>query len=221
MATGNFYYKNTSAIFAIGSNHYTTQEEIDENGWDQELLGTFDEEQTRANYEDSIDYCQELLKGKKWDTMNDYDRTSNRNYPASIIGDKTIWRTFAGVTLEITMKAKVVSGYYEGACFDLEASMNVYDHDDEQIYDFDDFDEIQDINGNDIASENWNGNKGLSKIFGKAIAKVKDDIFNQLRDEAENAFRQASEYRLGCLGHGSNGEAFYYDMDKQKEDKAA
>lgn len=41
MATGNFYCKNTSKIFALGSNHYTTQEEIDEYGWDQKLLGQF------------------------------------------------------------------------------------------------------------------------------------------------------------------------------------
>ena len=213
MATGNFYCKNTSSIFVIGTNHYTTQEEINEYGWDQELLGQFDEEQTNMNYEADLEYAQEELSGHGWDTMNEYDRDSNRSFPASIIGEKTKCRTFAGVTLELTMTAKVVSGYYEGACFDLEASLNVYDRDDDHVCSWDDFDEIYNIDASDVIEDNWQGNIGLTKIHAKGIVKALETLFNELRDEAEDAFRKASEYRLGCIGHGSNGEAFYIDLD--------
>jgi hypothetical protein len=220
MATGNFYCKNTSKIFALGSNHYTTQEEIDEYGWDQELLGTLDEAQTQANYEADLDYAKELLKGKGWDVMNEYDRDSNRSFPATIIGEKTKCVTFAGVTMEITMQAKVVSGYYEGACFDLEASLQVFDRDDEDVCFWNDFDDVYNIDKSDVISDNWQGNIGLTKIHAQGIVEAKDKLFNELRDEAEAAFQQASEYRLGCMGHGSNGEAFYIDLDKQNEQAA-
>ena len=221
MATGNFYCKNTSNIFVIGTNHYTTQEDIDEYELDQELLGELDEGQTQANYEADLDYCQGLLKDQGWDVMHEYDRGSNRSFPATIIGEKKICKVFAGVTLDITMTAKVVAGYYEGACFDLEAELSVYDRDDYQVGTWDEFDEIYNLDRSDVISDNWQGNIGLSKIHAQAIVKVKDAIFNQLRDEAEAAFKQASEYRLGCLGHGSNGEAFYIDLDAKEKQKVA
>jgi hypothetical protein len=194
-------------------NEYVTQEDIDELGLDQELLGTYDEDRTRDNYEADLEYCQELLEAKKWDTMNEYDRDSNRSYPASIIGRQTKCRTFAGVTLELTMEARLVSGYYEGACFDLEASLNVYDRDDDHVCSWEGFDDVYNIDASDVIEDNWQGNIGLTKIHAKGIVKALETLFNELRDEAEDAFRKASEYRLGCIGHGNNGEAFYIDLD--------
>ena len=219
MAAANFNCNNTSEIFVIGMNEYVTQEDIDELGLDQELLGTYDEDRTRDNYEADLEYCQELLEAKKWDTMNEYDRDSNRSYPASIIGRQTKCRTFAGVTLELTMEARLVSGYYEGACFDLEARLNVYDRDDDHVCSWEGFDDVYNIDASDVIEDNWQGNIGLTKIHAKGIVKALETLFNELRDEAEDAFRQASQYRLYTAYHCSNGETGYGII--KEEDKAA
>lgn len=213
MATGNFYCKNTTEIFVIGMNEYTTQEDIDELGLDQDMLGQFDEIRTQDNFEADKELAQELLQGKDWDIMDRYQQGCNRSYPASIIGEKTIHRTFAGVTLELTMQATLVSAYYEGANFDLEASLNVYDRDDYHVCNYDDFDDIFNISDGDVISDNWQGNIGLTKIHCKGILRTLDELLDGLRNEAEDCFRQASQHRLYCLGHANNGEAFYREIE--------
>lgn len=209
MATGNFYCKNTSCIYAIGMNHYTTQEDIDVNDWDQELLGTLDENQTNCNFEWQKGQAQELLDQKGWSTMDEYDPSSNRCYPASIIAEVTRCRVFAGVSIDVTMQASVVSGYYEGANFDLEATMKVYDRDGYLVTTVDDLEYIEATDSDDVISENWTGNNGLTKIHAARLIKVLQELVNELRNEAEAAFNQACEYKLGVAYRCSNGETGY------------
>ena len=49
MSTPNFALKNASRYFVFGMPVYYTQEDIDENELDQDLLGTYDELDTEAN----------------------------------------------------------------------------------------------------------------------------------------------------------------------------
>ena len=124
MATANFASVNTSKIFAFGANKYITQEDIDANDWPQEWLGQFDECQTQSDAE----WCQEsavsMLKEKGWDDSEGWD--GDRNYPGSNIAEKTVCVVVCGLSLDIKVTAKTVSGYYSGATFDWDGNDVTY-----------------------------------------------------------------------------------------------
>ena len=181
MSASNFDCKNTSKIYAIKDN-----EEF-------------------AQYD-----CQESLERLGWTPCDEFDRTSNRSYPASIIAEKTKCIVVAGVSIDITAKAKIVSGYWEGACFDFDCELSVYDRDG---YHVDDYDEIDTINkyveSETIAKDNWTGSKGLSKIHAGRIYKAMQQAINELQEEAEKAFAECCSDVLACVCVFSNGEAIY------------
>ena len=91
MSTPNFYCKNTSKIYVIESNE---------------------------DYA-AID-CQSILEDSHWESCDEYDRECNNSYPASIIAEKTKSLYIGGTSIDITAKAKTVSGYYSGSCFDFD-----------------------------------------------------------------------------------------------------
>ena len=114
MSTPNFAASHTKNIYAIGD------------------CSDF------AQYE-----CQECLKEFNWELCDEYDRHSNRSYPASIIGEKTKCICVAGASIDITAQAKIVAGYYSGACFDFDCRLVVYDRDGYRVSEYDDLDDIQ------------------------------------------------------------------------------
>lgn len=181
MSTPNFDCKNTSKIYAIENN-----EEF-------------------AQYD-----CQESLECLGWKPCDEYDRTSNRSYPASIIAEKTKCIIVAGASIDITAKAKIVSGYWSGACFDFDCELSVYDRDGYEVSDYDDIDSINKyLDADEIIKDNWTGNKGLSKIHAGRIYEAMQKTINELQEEAEKAFAECCSDSLVCVGVFSNGEALY------------
>ena len=177
MSAPNFDCKNTSKIYAI------------------------ENEEEFAQYD-----CQDSLEGLGWTPCDEYDRTSNRSYPATIIAEKTKCIAVAGASIDIKASAKIVSGYWSGACFDFDCKLSVYDLDG---YHVDDYDDIDTIDTDAIIEDNWTGNKGLSKIHAGRIYKAMQQAINELQEEAEKAFAECCSDVLACVAVFSNGEAIY------------
>lgn len=225
MSTANFKVENASKYYVFGTNVYVTQEDIDEGYRDEDQLGQFDEWATQDNYDcDLANAKYELIRSKGWSESKGWD--GDRSYPGSYFAEKTS-RFYYGYTLfEITIQAKVVDGYYEGATFDYDASLRVlpecswhYGYD---YYDYDLFGNYE-FCEECVIDDNLLKNLGLSKIHAKNVVKKVYAELQKLCDEAESVFQMNSEYRLGCMGYGSNGEAFYYDTEdcsKRQEMKA-
>lgn len=181
MSTPNFNCSNTKKIYAIGNNS------------------------DFAQYD-----CQCVLEDSNWEPVDEYDRTSNRSYPASIIAEKTACVVVAGVSLDITAKAKIVSGYYEGACFDFDCELTVYDMEGYEVSSYDTLDDIYHYTDKDaVITDNWTGNKGLSKIHAQLIIDKMNEAINKLQEEAEKAFESCCDDKLVCVAVFSNGEAMY------------
>ena len=181
MSTPNFAASHTKNIYAIGD------------------CSDF------AQYE-----CQECLEEFNWDMCDEYDRHSNRSYPASIIAEKTKCICVAGASIDIIAKAKIVCGYWSGACFDFDCRLVVYDRDGYRVSDFDDLDDINKyMDEETIKEDDWTGNKGLSVIHAqRIIAKIQATI-DELKEEAEKAFADSCDDCLACVAVFSNGEAIY------------
>lgn len=82
MSTPNFALKNASRYFVFGMPVYYTQEDIDENGLDYDLLGTYDELDTEANYEADKENVACELKAKGWNDIEECD--GDRYYPTTL-----------------------------------------------------------------------------------------------------------------------------------------
>ena len=65
MSTPNFALKNASRYFVFGTPVYYTQEDIDANELDQDLLDHFDEIGTEVNYEAGKENVALELKAKE------------------------------------------------------------------------------------------------------------------------------------------------------------
>ena len=181
MSASNFDCKNTSKIYAI--------EDIEDY----------------AQYD-----CQESLECLNWTPCDEYDRTNNRSYPASIIAEKTKCICVAGVSIDVKASAKIVSGYWSGACFDFDCKLSIYDLDGYHVDDYEDIDTINKyIDTDTITKDNWTGNKGLSKIHAGRIYKAMQQAINELQEEAEKAFAECCSDILACVEVFSNGEAIY------------
>lgn len=219
MSTPNFKVENASKIYAFGTNVYVTQEDIDEGYREQDELGEFDWETTQENYDCDLANAMYELIGKGWEKCKGYD--GDRSYPGSYFAEKTGKFYYGNTLFEITIKAKAVSGYYEGATFDYDASLRVLpEHNYWYEYDlFGNYEFCKDY----VIDDNLLENLGLSKIHAKNVVKKVYDELQKLQDEAEEVFQMCSEYRLGCAGIFSNGEAIYYDTEncsKREELKA-
>lgn len=219
MSTPNFKVENASKYYVFGTNVYVTQEDIDEGYREQEQLGQFDEWATQDNFDCDLANAKYELIGKGWKESKGYD--GDRSYTGCYFAEKTSEFYYGGTSFEITIQAKAVSGYYEGATFDYDASLRVFP---EHNYDFD-----YDLFGNYkfcekfVIDDNLLDNLGMSKIHAKNVVKKVYDELQKLQDEAEEVFQMYSEYRLGCAGIFSNGEAIYYDTEncsKREELKA-
>ena len=124
--------------------------------------------------------CQECLEEFNWELCDEYDRHSDRSYPASIIGEKTKCLCYAGASIDITAQAKIVAGYYSGACFDFDCKLSVYDRDG---YNVDDYDDTDTVDTDAIIEDNWTGNKGLSKIHAKRIHEAMQQAMRSIKEK--------------------------------------
>nr|DAU84200.1 MAG TPA: hypothetical protein [Caudoviricetes sp.] len=222
MATGNFYNANCSRYFVLGMNKYYTQEDIEANEMDPELVGEFNESQTEFDYDCQENEIVSGLQNKGWEYFDGYEGE------ARVIAYKTKGIHYGGCDISLKINALVRSGYYEGACMDLSGKVIIDSAGDywtgSPEYDlFEDFDESY------VIEDNWTGNAGLDHLQAKNIIKKLNAIIEDLRNEAEYVFSCYCGEELAVAYHCSNGETgysriekrLYQEVDETKPNKAA
>ena len=205
MSTPNFALKNASRYFVFGMPVYYTQEDIDENGLDQELLGEFDEVGTEFNFEAAKDNVAYELKAKGWHDIEECD--GDRSYPTTLFSEKTASIMCGDNPIDITIQAGFTSGYYEAANFDWFATVKVYNRV-EYYYETCDY-EYGDFDADDVIRDDWYNNAGLSKIHAAHIISKIEAIIDELKNEAELAFSMYCDEERYCAYQCFNGEAGY------------
>lgn len=211
MSTPNFALKNASRYFVFGTPVYYTQEDIDANELDQDLLDHFDEIGTEVNYEAGKENVSLELKAKGWHDIEECD--GDRSYPTILFSEKTKTISFASTSVDITVQAGYTSGYYEAANFDWFATVKVdgmiegwhetfeYEHDE--------------LEADDVIRDNWYDNKGLSKIHAAHAIRKIEAIIDELKNEAELAFSMYCDEEMYCAYQCFNGEAGYSRTGKR------
>ena len=205
MSTPNFALKNASRYFVLGMPVYYTQEDIDENGLDQELLDKYDEFGTEANYYDVKHNVAYELKAKGWHNIDECD--GDRSYPTHLFSQKAESLMCGNTPIDIIIQAGCTSGYYEAANFDWFVYIKTY-RKAEYYYETCNYD-YDDLTADDVIRDDWYDNKGLSKIHAAHIVRKINAIIDELKNEAELAFSMYSDEELCCAWIASNGEACY------------
>lgn len=205
MSTPNFALKNASRYFVFGTPVYYTQEDIDANELDQDLLDHFDEIGTEVNYEAGKENVAWELKAKGWHDIEECD--GDRSYPTILFSEKTKTISFGSTSVDITVQAGCTSGYYESANFDWFANIKTYRKVDYYFetceYDY------NDLTADDVIDDNWLDNKGLSKIHAARIIRKIEAVIDELKNEAELAFSKCCDEEMFCAWQAFNGEAGY------------
>ena len=205
MSTPNFALKNASRYFVFGTPVYYTQEDIDANELDQDLLDHFDEIGTEVNYEAGKENVAWELKAKGWHDIDECD--GDRSYPTAIFSEKTKTISFGSTSVDITVQAGCTSGYYEAANFDWFANIKTYRKVD-YYYETCNYD-YNDLTADDVIDDNWLDNKGLSKIHAARIIRKIEAVIGDLKNEAELAFSKCCDEEMFCAWQAFNGEAGY------------
>lgn len=207
MSTPNFALKNASRFFVFGMPVYYTQEEIDEYGLDQNLLGQFDELNTEANYDADKENVACELKTKGWHDIEECD--GDRSYPTTFFAQKVVSFMCGETPIDIIIKAGCTSGYYQAANFDWFAKVRVIDWDYTSEYEHDE------LKAEDVIRDNWYDNKGLSKIHAAHVIRKIEAIIDDLKNEAELAFSMFCDEEMYCTFLAFNGEAGYSKIGKR------
>lgn len=205
MSTPNFALKNASRYFVFGTPQYYTQEDIDANELDQDLLDHFDENGTEVNYESGKENVACELKAKGWHDIEECD--GDYSYPTTLFSEKTKTISFGNTSVDITVQAGCTSGYYEAANFDWFANIKTYRKVD-YYYETCNYD-YNDLTADDVIDDNWLDNNGLSKIHAARIIRKIEAIIDELKNEAELAFSKCCDEEMFCACQAFNGEAGY------------
>lgn len=205
MSTPNFALKNASRYFVFGMPVYYTQEDIDENELDQDLLDHYDEIGTEANYYDVKHNVAYELKAKGWRDIDESD--GDRSYPTHLFSEKTKTIKCGDNTIDITIQAGCTSGYYEAANFDWFVNIKTYR---KALYYYETCNyDYNDLTADDVIRDNWYENEGLSKIHAAHIIRKIEAIIDELKNEAELAFSMYCDEEMYCVYRCFNGEAGY------------
>jgi len=191
MGTPNFATRNASKIYAVFMN--TREEILDDN---DEPTGKFIDGPEEWEVDDRKDYFRDELVHKDFYCVDNDAWDNNRSYPGQNL--KTWWanKTFADVQIEISLTAKVISGYYEGASLDWEVELFM----DNCSYDAIDVTDFVD---------HCNHNKGVAIFTYPKVDKWIETTKQKMIDEMEKIFETFSEVKLQTIAVASNGEAFY------------
>ena len=211
MSTPNFSLKNASRYFVFGMPVYYTQEDIDEYGLDQDLLGKYDELSTECHYDDDKQNVAYELKAKGWDDIDEYD--GDRSYPTHFFAQKTKTIKCGDNRLDITIQAGCTSGYYQAANFDWFVKIKTY-RKAECYYETCDYD-YNDLTADDVIRDDWYDNAGLSKIHATHIICKIQAIIDELKNEAELAFSMYCDEEMYCVYRCFNGESGYSTTGKR------
>ena len=205
MSTPNFALKNASRYFVFGTPVYYTQEDIDANELDQDLLGQYDELGTEFNYDACKDNVCYSLKAKGWDHIDEFD--GDRSYPTHFFAQKAESLMCGSTPIDIIIQAGCTSGYYEAANFDWFVYIKTY-RKAEYYYETCNYD-YDDLTAYDVIRDDWYDNKGLSKIHAAHVIRKIEAIIDDLKNEAELAFSMYCDEEMYCAYRCFNGEAGY------------
>lgn len=205
MSTPNFALKNASRYFVFGTPVYYTQEDIDANELDQDLLGQYDELGTEFNYDACKDNVCYSLKAKGWDHIDEFD--GDRSYPTHFFAQKAESLMCGSTPIDIIIQAGCTSGYYEAANFDWFVYIKTY-RKAEYYYETCNYD-YDDLTADDVIRDDWYDNKGLSKIHAAHVIRKIEAIIDDLKNEAELAFSMYCDEEMYCAYRCFNGEAGY------------
>lgn len=211
MSTPNFALKNASRYFVFGMPVYYTQEDIDENGLDQELLDEYDELSTEIHHDEDKKNVASDLETKGWHDIEECD--GDRSYPTTLFSEKTVSIMCGDKTLDITIQAGCTSGYYEAANFDWFVNIKTCRKVD-YYYETCDYD-YNDLTADDVIRDDWYDNKGLSKIHAAHIIRKIESIIDVLKNDAELAFSRYCDEEMFCAWQAFNGEAGYSTAGKR------
>lgn len=203
MATSNFYMANCSRYYVIGTAKYYTQEDIDANDWDPEMLGEYDEDGTEFNYECERNNILEGLESIGWE--------SGEGNTLATYTDNFL---YVGCEFSLTLQAQINSGYYDGACMDFDGTLTVYDNNGEEVNEYDAFGRYAPTE-DDVREDNWTGLQGLSNMQAHNIIKYISSVIAERTNQAEKVFSQFAECELNAVGRFDNGAALYEETEKR------
>ena len=211
MSTPNFALNNASRYFVFGMPVYYTQEYIDENGLDKELLGKYNELGTEFSYDAAKDNVFYALKAKGWHNIDECD--GDRSYPTHLFAQKAECLMCGNTPIDIIIQAGCTSGYYEAANFDWFVNIKTY-RKAEYYYETCNYD-YDDLTADDVIRDDWYDNKGLSKIHAAHVIRKIQAIIDELKNEAELAFSMYCDEEMYCVYRCFNGEAGYSTTGKR------
>lgn len=167
------------------------------------MLGEYDADGTEFNYECERDNILDGLEAIGWEagegeTLATY--TANFGY--------------GGCGFSLVLKAKINSGYYEGACMDFDGTLTVYDNEDNCVNEYDAFGYYAPKEEH-VCEDNWTGKQGLSNMQAKNIIKYISSIIANRTKQAEKVFSQFAECELNGVGRFCNGETLYEKTNKR------
>lgn len=214
MATSNFGNVNVSRYFTVHESKYYTQEDVDANDMDQDMLGEYDDDGTEFNWEWERENIQAALQAKGWDSAANWvDPSLRRSGNNEVIADKDISFVYGGAEISLNIKALACPGYYDGACLDIDGEVEIISGGDAwsgspkyEMFGRYSFSE------EDVAEDDWTGNPGLNKLQAKNIIKRLNDIIEGVKNEAELVFSTWSEHEVFCAGRFNNGESVYCNV---------
>ena len=211
MSTPNFALKNASRYFVFGMPVYYTQEDIDANELDQDLLGKYNELGTEFSYDAAKDNVFYALKVKGWHDIDKSD--GDRSYPTQLFAQKAECFMCGNTPIDIIIQAGCTSGYYEAANFDWFVNIKTY-RKAEYYYETCNYD-YDDLTADDVIRDDWYDNKGLSKIHAAHVIRKIQAIIDELKNEAELAFSMYCDVEMYCAYQCFNGEAGYSRTGKR------
>lgn len=203
MATSIFYSQNCSRYYVIGTATYYTQDDIDANDWDPEMLGEYNADGTEFNYECERDNILEGLESIGWESG---EGNTLATYTENFL--------YGGCDFSLTLQAQINSGYYDGACMDFDGTLTVYDNNGEEIDEYDAFGRYA-PNEEDVCNDNWTGLQGLSNMQAHNIIKYISSVIAERANQAEKVFSQFAECEINAVGRFDNGAALYNEVEKR------
>ena len=196
MATGNFYVQNLDSYITLGMNQY------DENE-------NFDEFETSQHYLDLKEGAREDLHALGWDDWDSYVNDS-RSYPGRTFADKSISFYYCGAYIIVNIEALVRDGYYDGACYDVQGTVDV----EGEKYDL--FGEYS-FSECHVVDDNLLGNIGLSKIHASHLVKKVEKVLENLVEEAKKAFLANCDFECVLTARFSKSECIYTKVNNNNK----
>ena len=185
MATGNFYSINARNIYAV----------YQENEHDDFI---YDDVKNNIS-NDLVTYVK---------SSEAYLGYSDNNYVDACLFDVvSLTEEVAGIPISVDIELLMRSGYYEGANLDYEI---MYEVDNVK---FDDISEAWQA-FYDVATWDYDMNKGLATIQAKNASKRLESMCDKLVENVEKILKENCTHVLQVSARFSNGETWYSEVKK-------